>query len=492
MSIKIRGRNFKLNPAQEEMIYAWAKKKDTPYVKDTVFCNNFMSDFKKLLPSNFSGISIDDIDISEVINFQENEKNVTQDEKKRIAAERKKIKEKLKEKFGYAEVDGNKTEIANWMVEPPGIFIGRGSHPLRGRWKPNIRPEDVTLNLSKDATHPSGNWKKIIHEKDFMWVASWKEKLTNKTKHVWLSDSANLRQKRDKQKYDKALGLEDKIDDVRKYITGSMKSEDEKIRKIATVCYIIDKLVMRVGDEKNEDEADTVGASTLRVEHVKFNPKSIEFDFLGKDSVKWQKSIQISEADTSFVNNMKEFTKNKSKEELIFDGINSRVINNFFDKAVKSLTAKVFRTFHATKKLAEYLNDANMKRGSPDDVKLYQAKLGNLEVAVLCNHKKTPPKNWEESFKKKEEKLKKWMNQKPKTEKQKMKLKERIEKLKLNMDITKKTKEYNLNTSLRNYIDPRVFKIWADKVGLDWEKIYNASLQKKFAWANSSRSKQKS
>ena len=26
---------------------------------------------------------------------------------------------------------------------------------------------------------------------------------------------------------------------------------------------------MRVGDEKDEDEADTVGATTLRVEHVK-------------------------------------------------------------------------------------------------------------------------------------------------------------------------------------------------------------------------------
>jgi len=33
---------------------------------------------------------------------------------------------------------------------------------------------------------------------------------------------------------------------------------------------------MRVGDEKDEDEADTVGASTLRVEHLKFLPHGVE------------------------------------------------------------------------------------------------------------------------------------------------------------------------------------------------------------------------
>ena len=39
---------------------------------------------------------------------------------------------------------------------------------------------------------------------------------------------------------------------------------------------------MRVGDEKDPDEADTVGATTLRKEHIKLTENSIEFDFLGK------------------------------------------------------------------------------------------------------------------------------------------------------------------------------------------------------------------
>ena len=54
---------------------------------------------------------------------------------------------------------------------------------------------------------------------------------------------------------------------------------------------------MRVGDEKDEDEADTVGASTLRVEHLKFRENAIDFDFFGKDYVRWQKTLEISPAD---------------------------------------------------------------------------------------------------------------------------------------------------------------------------------------------------
>ena len=42
----------------------------------------------------------------------------------------------MKEKFGKAIMDGNEVEVANYMAEPPGIFIGRGEHPLRGKWKP--------------------------------------------------------------------------------------------------------------------------------------------------------------------------------------------------------------------------------------------------------------------------------------------------------------------------------------------------------------------
>ncbi len=482
LSVKIKSEKFQLDPKQEEMLYAWAKKINTPYVKDSVFQRNFLSDFKKLLPPKCQDITMDDIDLSQIIAYQENEKNLTKEEKKAIAVERKKLREQLKEKYGYVEIDGNKSEIANWMVEPPGIFMGRGQHPLRGKWKPRIYTGDIILNLSKDTPIPAGNWKKIIHGNDFMWVASWEDMITNKMKYIWPSESSRLRQKKEKGKYDKAMSIDDKLDAIRKYIHESMLSKDEKTRQVATACYLIDRLVLRVGDEKDEDEADTVGASTLRVEHVKFSPNNIEFDFLGKDSVRWEKKTEISGTDPAFVKNMKEFTRNKKPTKLVFHDIDSRHVNQFFSKCVKGLTAKVFRTYHATKTLVSYLKNVKVNHNDGYYSKLYQAKMANLQVAVTCNHKKTPPKTWEETFARKQEKLTKWLNTTPKTEKQKERLKERIEKLKMDIELSKKTKEYNLGTSLKNYIDPRVYKAWLDKAGVDWTKLYTVALQKKFSW----------
>lgn len=59
------------------------------------------------------------------------------------------------------------------------------------------------------------------------------------------------------------------------------------------VCtYLIDKLALRVGNEKGDDEADTVGCCSLRVEHISFEPDNkITLDFLGKDSMRYHNTV---------------------------------------------------------------------------------------------------------------------------------------------------------------------------------------------------------
>ena len=66
--------------------------------------------------------------------------------------------------------------------------------------------------------------------------------------------------------------------------------------------------------------------------------------------------------------------------------------------------------------------------------------------------------------------------------------KDRIEKLEKTIKLTKITRDYNLNTSLKNYIDPRVYKTWSSKVKLDWRTLYSKTLQKKFEWVERTRS----
>ncbi|MEM3510896.1 MAG: DNA topoisomerase I [Nitrososphaerales archaeon] len=490
VKVGLRGEWITLNPLAEEMFYNWAKKKDTPYVKDIVFQKNFLESLRAHLPPNYRDVTFNEIDLSEFYKLVDEEKkakeSLSKEEKKRLAQERKKKREELKAKYGYAIVDGITVEVSNWMVEPPGIFMGRGNHPLRGKWKERVKPEDVTLNLGEDAPIPEGRWGGVVHDHTSMWLAKWVDKIDpSKNKYVWLSESSFLRQRQDLLKYETAAKLEKKIARIRSEIKKMLSSKKKEVRKVATVCYLIDALALRVGDEKDEDEADTVGATTLRVEHVKINQDSIDFDFLGKDSVRWQKTLE--KPDPQLIENFKEFTVGKTPQDLIFDGITSEKVNSFLKKFDKGLTAKVFRTYIATKTVKDFLEQRNGTLKDEDEyVKLYYAKLANLEAAIKCNHKRTPPKNWEESIRKKEERLAKLLSApKPKTEKGLRRLEQRIRKVKLQLELAKAIKEYNLNTSLKNYIDPRVYYRWAKQIGLDWKLIYPKSMQRKFLWVES-------
>jgi DNA topoisomerase I len=509
ITITVRGEKLALNPDQEEIVYSWAKKKDTHYVQDPIFQENFLSDLQKLLLKSDYNIMIKDIDFSMAYELADEEremkeqekeryKTLPKEEKKSIAQAKKAERERLKAIYGKAVVDGIEVDIANWLVEPPGLFMGRGQHPMRGRWKPRVRPQDVTLNLGESAPVPEGNWKAIIHDHSSTWLATWIESLTGKRKYVWLHDSAALRQENDKAKYDKAKKLAEREGKVHREVMRRMMKGDGRV---ATVAYLILKLAMRVGDEKDPEEADTVGASTLRVEHIGFpqinGTQVIEFNFLGKDSVPWQKRLEVDSEDTrALYNNLKKFMQGKKPSDPIFDGINSRKVNAFLQQIMPGLTAKVFRTCIATRVLQLQLSKAKVDKTSLEVQKIYAAKKANLEAAITCNHKKgIDPRNpsarkalenFEESITKKRQAItqlkadlaaKNW-----KTEIQKKRLEERIEKLQVQLILQQETRDYNLGTSLRNYIDPRIMKAWLNYVELDWTKIYTSTLQRKFKW----------
>ena len=528
-SITVKGATIKPTILQEEMAYQWAKKKDTPYVQDKVFRTNFTKDFARGLGPEYKSLAYEEIDFTEAYRIVDMEKDrkdaMTKEERKEQAARRKEIREELKATYGKAILDGKEVEVGNYMAEPPGIFIGRGDHPLRGRWKPRIVYSDVTLNMSKDAPRPQGDWSKVIENREATWLASWTDHLTQKEKYIWLADTSELKQSMDKAKYVKAETLASRIDEILDSIARDMASSNPRTKKISTACYLIYRTAMRVGDEKDPDEADTVGATTLRKEHITVSENSIMFDFLGKDSVRWQETIKMEETpDRQFRNNIEEIIKNKKPKDEIFDGVRSTHVNSYYSGIVHGLSAKVFRTYSATKvvrrSLAENVEAAKKESANK---KIYYAKRANLAAAEMCNHKRTIPKNFAESLKKKKAKLdevrdskpwikaeanlKKAKETQPKTDKQKKskrariknlkeqiarqkaRHKERVERMDLQVKLAKDTKDYNLGTSLRNYIDPRVVKAWTDETQTEWEKLYTSALQKKFLWVLSDTTK---
>ena len=83
---------------------------------------------------------------------------------------------------------------------------------------------------------------------------------------------------------------------------------------------------MRAGNEKDTDEvADTVGCCSLRFEHVKLYEEKdgkqnvVEFDFLGKDSIRYFNSMAV---DKRVFKNLKMFLDNKQPGDDLFDRLN--------------------------------------------------------------------------------------------------------------------------------------------------------------------------
>ena len=66
---------------------------------------------------------------------------------------------------------------------------------------------------------------------------------------------------------------------------------------------------------------------------------------------------------------------------------------------MKGLTAKVFRTFNASKTFQELLDDGTPEKGTVQE-KLNAYNHANRMVAILCNHQRSVPKTHSASMEK--------------------------------------------------------------------------------------------
>ena len=260
----------------------------------------------------------------------------------------------------YALVDGVVERVSNFRIEPRTLFKGRGEHPKAGTLKPQIFPEDVFINLGRDAQipiclKPGHAWGSVVFDNKTTWLSSYAAEGGHK-KYVFLGAGSKMKGLNDVKKYEKARDLKKKIDVVKESYYNQMKSENQKDKMLGTATYLIDTLAIRVGNEKNEDEADTVGCCSLRKEHVAFEENNtLILDFYGKDSMRYYKKIQI---DPIAYENLKLFVKNKDNEKDVFDLINPTKLNEYLSSLMPGLTAKVFRTFNASNTLQIKLNEA--------------------------------------------------------------------------------------------------------------------------------------
>jgi DNA topoisomerase-1 len=252
-----------------------------------------------------------------------------QEKKARSTAEKKAdkaAKDEIEALYTTCVWDGRKEQVGNFRVEPPGLFRGRGEHPKTGKVKKRVMPEQITINIGKEATVPTPpeghKWKAVQHDNKATWLAMWQENINGAYKYVMLAAKSSIKGQSDFKKFEKARELKKHIDRIRKEYTRDLHAELMADRQRATAVYLIDKFALRAGNEKDtENEAETVGCCSLKYEHVTLQPpQTVIFDFLGKDSIRFYEEFIV---EPQVFKNLKIFKKAPKKEgDDIFDRLN--------------------------------------------------------------------------------------------------------------------------------------------------------------------------
>lgn len=510
------GKEMKLTTDTEEAATFYAKMLNHDYVTKKQFNENFFKDFRKTMTSKERDIIKDlkKCNFTEMHNFfnaeSEKRKNASKEEK---AARKLENEEQIKE-FGFCIIDGHKERIGNFRLEPPGLFRGRGEHPKMGMIKRRIVAEDVSINCSKESKipvpPPGHKWKDVRHDNSVTWLASWTENVQGQVKYIMLNPSSKLKGEKDHVKYETARRLDKVIDKIRSTYRDEWKSKEMRVRQRAVALYFIDKLALRAGNEKDEDQADTVGCCSLRVEHVslhkQLNGKEnvVVFDFLGKDSIRYYNEVEVEKR---VFKNLELFMENKKEGDDLFDRLNTQVLNEHLKELMDGLTAKVFRTYNASITLQNQLDLLTDSSASIPE-KLLAYNRANRAVAILCNHQRSVPKSHAKSMETLKEKIRLKREQLEEAEaeypdlkkaakrgsvrekvladkklKQIERLQEQLKKLELQETDRDENKSIALGTSKLNYLDPRISVAWCKKNGVPIEKIFNKTQREKFNWA---------
>ena len=507
----INGHEVVLDELAEEYATMYARYIESEYASNNTFRKNFWKDFK-LTIKNLNVESLDAIDFSPIKKYLDNEKskrdNMTKEEKEAL----KKKQDALEEPYKFCIIDGVQQQVGNYKIEPPGIFIGRGSHPKIGHIKKRIMSEDVIINLSKDAKIPIINhnnqatttkhnnqatkqatWKDVIHDQSVIWLASWKEEITGKNKYVFTSLDSFFKSKSDESKFNLAKSLKRKAGTIRETYEKQLTDPNIKNRQLATALYFIDNLALRVGGSKDtKEEADTVGVTSLRVEHLTFmEDNTIKLDFLGKDSVRYCKKVKVL---ADIYKNLIDFVKDKSRKDELFDLVNSSSLNEYLNSFLDGLTAKVWRTYNASllfQKELDKVREEKVQEIDPNERLNYLIAMfnqANTSVALLCNHQKSTNNSLDKLLSKMDAKLKEMKKKKAKYVEKKNHIKAKaieikIKTLRLKKDTKLKMKNVSLGTSKNNYIDPRIIFSFIKKFDIPPEKLFTKVLIKRFEWA---------
>lgn len=389
------------------------------------------------------------------------------------------------EKHQYARVDGVLHKIANFHIEPPGVFLGRGDkHPYAGSVKRAITSSDITINIGKDDVVPipsdGGKWACVVHRKDASWLASWKDPSNGKTKYMRLA----VRKDEDQRKFHIARTVMRALPAARlvlsKLLKRNLAAKIANTVELQTICcfLLMDRFALRVGGDRS---GRVFGVTTLQSRHVHLSntcrsPHLVELSFVGKDSMACSSMGFVT---PELYDCLSFLCRRKGMNAYsdIFDDVNERVMNEFITMYLPSgATAKSIRTARACETYERVLlSDPILDHIARKDVNRYRSleNIAVASVALLCNHhRKVAIATRDGQDGKKAIDL--WRVHV--ISKSSSRIKQLDAKRQAVADL-------NLSTSLSNYIDPRITRAYEARYDLVAGSCSSPLLRVKFAWS---------
>ncbi|WP_309070123.1 DNA topoisomerase IB [Arthrobacter sp.] len=162
------------------------------------------------------------------------------------------------------------------------------------------------------------------------------------------------REKKDREKFDRALNFGERLPSARRVITQHLRSDGSgKERAFAAALRIVDSGALRIGSAQYAAENGSFGVTTLRVDHVTISGPLITLQFPGKSGQLWDTTIEDPDLAAALEPMMSREDADTMLAYRMPDGswhsVDASQLNEFLRQVTGGgFTAKDFRTWQAT------------------------------------------------------------------------------------------------------------------------------------------------
>ncbi|WP_458116139.1 DNA topoisomerase IB [Arthrobacter sp. D2-10] len=162
------------------------------------------------------------------------------------------------------------------------------------------------------------------------------------------------REKKDREKFDRALNFGERLPSARRVITQHLRSDGSgKERAFAAALRIVDSGALRIGSAQYAAENGSFGVTTLRVDHVTISGPLITLQFPGKSGQQWDTTIEDPDLAAALEPMMSREDADTMLAYRMPDGswhsVDASQLNEFLRQVTGGgFTAKDFRTWQAT------------------------------------------------------------------------------------------------------------------------------------------------